>query len=175
MLPAELSQKYSVYIRSFVTLLTRHYQVRAEAGLRKTFTIPPITGLGAAFFCILNASFFCVLLKNATWFCILFSSFWRLMRPQKNNAFFCVLFLRTQRMQRSFAKKERIRTQRTQRTQRSFAKNAKERKRMHVLLKRMQKNIRERAFFYKERKRMQRTQGSFIKNIKECKEHNVLL
>ena len=34
--PIELSQKYSVYIPGFVTLLIRHYQVRAEAGLRKT-------------------------------------------------------------------------------------------------------------------------------------------
>ena len=92
--------------------------------------------------------------------CVLLRSF---LKNAKNATFICKERIRMQRMQR------------TQRTQRSFAKNAKERKRMHVLLKRMQKNIRERAFFYKERKRMQRLQGSFIKNIKECKEHNVLL
>ena len=39
---------------------------------------PPdyMPGLGTAFFYILNASFFCVLLKNATFFYVLFSSFW---------------------------------------------------------------------------------------------------
>ena len=47
-------------------------------------------GLGTAFFSVLNAPFFSVLLKNATFFCILFLSFWRLMKPK--------------RMMRSFAK-----------------------------------------------------------------------
>ena len=41
------------------------------------------SGLGTVFFYVLNASFFCVLLKHATFFCILFSSFWRLMRPKR--------------------------------------------------------------------------------------------
>ena len=40
-------------------------------------------GLGTTFFYVLNASFFTVLLKNATFFCILFSSVWRLMTPKK--------------------------------------------------------------------------------------------
>ena len=41
------------------------------------------TGLGTAFFYVLNASFFCVLLKHTTFFCVLFSSFWGLMRPKR--------------------------------------------------------------------------------------------
>ena len=40
-------------------------------------------GLGTAFFSVLNTSFFCVLLNNATIFYILFSSFWQLMRPER--------------------------------------------------------------------------------------------
>ena len=40
-------------------------------------------GLDTAFFYVLNASLFCVLLKHATFFCILFSSFWLLMRPKR--------------------------------------------------------------------------------------------
>ena len=47
-------------------------------------------------------------------------------------------------------------------------KNAKERKRT-------QKNAKNAAFYYKERKRMQRTPHSFIKNAKERKECRVLL
>ena len=42
-----------------------------------------LAGLGTTFFYILNASFFCVLLKHATFFYVLFSSFWRLMRPKR--------------------------------------------------------------------------------------------
>ena len=40
-------------------------------------------GLGTAFFSVLNVPFFSVLLKNATFFCILFLSFWRLMKPKR--------------------------------------------------------------------------------------------
>ena len=48
-------------------------------------------GLGTAFFYVLNASFFCVLLKHSTSFSVLFSSFWRLMtlkRTMHSFAFF---------------------------------------------------------------------------------------
>ena len=79
-------------------------------------------GLGTTFFYVQNALFFCVLLKNTTFFYILFLSFWRPLRPQKIVVFFCVLFLRMQR------------------TQRSFAKNVKECKECNIL---MQKNIKE--------------------------------
>ena len=42
-----------------------------------------VSGLGTAFFYVLNALFFCALLKHTTFFCILFSSFWRLMKPKR--------------------------------------------------------------------------------------------
>ena len=60
--------------------------------------------------------------KNVTFFSVLFSSFWRLMRPK-----------------------------RTQRTLRSFAKNRKERKDHSVLLQRTEKNARTFSSFAKER------------------------
>ena len=68
-----------------------------------------VAGLCTAFFYILNAPFFSVLLQNATFFCILILSFWRLMKPI-----------------------------RTQRTQRSFANNVKERKNVWFFCKRTQ-------------------------------------
>ena len=37
------------------------------------------------------------------------------------------------------------------------------------------KECKDRAFFYKERKRTQRSERSFLKNGKECKDRNVLL
>ena len=40
-------------------------------------------GLGTAFFSVLNVSFFSVLLKNATFFSVLFLRFWRLMKPKR--------------------------------------------------------------------------------------------
>ena len=40
-------------------------------------------GLGTAFFYVLNALFFCILLNHATFFYVLFSSFWGLMRPKR--------------------------------------------------------------------------------------------
>ena len=49
-------------------------------------------GLGTAFYSILNASFFCVLLKYATFFYVLFSSILATYETQKNDAFFSVLF-----------------------------------------------------------------------------------
>ena len=39
--------------------------------------------LGTVFFCVLNASFFCIHLKNATFFYILVSNFLRLMKPKR--------------------------------------------------------------------------------------------
>ena len=51
-----------------------------------------LAGLGTAFFCILNVSFFCVLLKNATFFYVFFE-FLATYETQKNDA--CILFLRT--------------------------------------------------------------------------------
>ena len=71
-------------------------------------------GLGTTFFSILNVSFFSVLLKNATFFFVLFSSFWRLMRPKRMLHSF------------PFFSKEQKRTE----------KNAKERKERNVLLQR---------------------------------------
>ena len=65
------------------------------------------SGLGTTFFCVLNASFFCVLLKNAMFFYVLFSSFWQLMRPKRTMhsfAFFSKECKKMQRMQHSFAK-----------------------------------------------------------------------
>ena len=59
-----------------------------------------------------------VLLKNATFFSVLFLSFWRLMKPKKNDAFFYVLFLRTEKNATFFCKEQK-------RTQRSFVKNVK--------------------------------------------------
>ena len=80
------------------------------------------SGLGTAFFYLLSASFFYVLLKNTTFFYVLFSCFWRLMKPKRTMRFF------------TFLSKER---KRTQRRQHSFAKNVKERREHSVLLQRM--------------------------------------
>ena len=66
---------------------------------------------------------------------VLFSSFWRLMRPKRTFLSF------------PFFSKE---GKRTQRTQRSFAKNRKERKERNVLLQRMEKNARTFCSFAKE-------------------------
>ena len=41
------------------------------------------SGLGTAFFYVLNASFFCVLLEHAMFFWVLFSSFLLLMKPKR--------------------------------------------------------------------------------------------
>ena len=66
-------------------------------------------GLGIAFFCVRHATFFCVLLKNATFFFAFFSNFWRLMklkRMLRSFAFFlkeCAFF---QKNPHSFQKKE---------------------------------------------------------------------
>ena len=49
-------------------------------------------GLGTAFFSVLNALFFCVLLKYATFFYVLFSCILATYETQKNDAFFSVLF-----------------------------------------------------------------------------------
>ena len=99
--------------------------------------------MGTAFFYVLNASFFFVLLKNATFFYVLFSCFWQLMKPKwtmRSFMFFSKEHKRIQRTQHSFAKnvenvaffcKER---KRTQRVQHYFAKNLKERKERIVLL-----------------------------------------
>ena len=87
-------------------------------------------GLGTAFFYMQNASFFCLLLKNATFFYFFFSSFWQLMRPQK--------------LLRSFLKNLKECKECNvllQRTQRSLAKNLKECKERNIL---MQKNVKER-------------------------------
>ena len=46
-------------------------------------TMGIFAGLSPAFFSVLNAPFFFVLLKNATLFSVLFSSFWQLMRPKR--------------------------------------------------------------------------------------------
>ena len=48
-------------------------------------------GWAPGFFSVLNASFFCIFLKNATFF----FEFLVTYETQKNNAFFCVLSLRT--------------------------------------------------------------------------------
>ena len=66
-----------------------------------------LPGLGTAFFYVLNASFFCVLLKHTMFFCILFLRTFKNAKNTKNakNAtFFCKEHKRTQRTQRSFAK-----------------------------------------------------------------------
>ena len=78
-------------------------------------------GLGTAFFYVLNALFFCVLLKHATFFCILFSIFWQLMKPK-----------RTMRSFAFFSEEHK----RTQRAQHYFAKNVKECKEHNILLQR---------------------------------------
>ena len=51
----------------------------------------------------------------------------------------------------------------------SFIKNVKECKERPALLQRTEKNAKNAAFFYKERKRMKRMLRSFIKNGKESK------
>ena len=48
-------------------------------------------GLSTAFFSVLNTSFFSVLLKNATFYYVLFSSFWLLMRPKRTRECFVLL------------------------------------------------------------------------------------
>ena len=53
-----------------------------------------LAGLGTAFFYVQNASFFCVLLKNATFFYIFFLKFLATYETQKYDKFFSVLFLR---------------------------------------------------------------------------------
>ena len=45
-------------------------------------------GLGTAFFYVLNALFFWVLLKHPTFFCVLFLSFLATYETHKNDAFF---------------------------------------------------------------------------------------
>ena len=47
-----------------------------------------MAGLGTAFFYVLDASFFCVLLKQATFFYVLFFEFLVTYETQKNNALF---------------------------------------------------------------------------------------
>ena len=69
-----------------------------------------LPGLGTAFFYVLNASFFCVLLKHSMFFYVFFQ-FLATYETQKNGAFFCVLL-------------------------RSFLKNIKERRECFVLLQR---------------------------------------
>ena len=94
-----LRSKYK--IRLFVTLKvqSREINVLVFWGFldRKNYFIIPvegiqlflstfsclISGLGTAFFSVQNVPFFSVLLKNATFFPILFSSFWQLMRPKR--------------------------------------------------------------------------------------------
>ena len=75
------------------------------------------SGLGTAFFCVLNASFFYVLLKNATFLYLLFRVFGYLWDPKE----WCILL-------RSFLKNIKECKERNvvlPRTQRSFAKNVK--------------------------------------------------
>ena len=140
--------------------------------------------------------------KKKMFFYILFSCFWRLMKPK-----------RTMRSFTFFSKERKW----MQRTKRSFAKNGKEHRERNILLKRTKKNVRMKrsfalwtyerfiiflhyffTFFYvlfscfwrimkpkrtmrfftflsKERKRTQRRQHSFAKNVKERREHSVLL
>ena len=81
-----------------------------------------MAGLGTAFFSVLKASFFCVPLKNATFFYVLFLSFWQLMRSKRTMRSF------------AFFSEER---KRTQKMQRSFAKNVKEHRDCFVLLQKM--------------------------------------
>ena len=49
----------------------------------RNLNIPLHAGLGTAFFCVRHATFFCILLKNATFFFAFFSNFWRLMKPKR--------------------------------------------------------------------------------------------
>ena len=49
----------------------------------RNLNIPLHAGLGTAFFCVRHATFFCDLLKNATFFFAFFSNFWRLMKPKR--------------------------------------------------------------------------------------------
>ena len=148
MLPAELSQKYSVYIRSFVTLLTRHYQVRAEAGLRKTFTIPPHYRVRCR---VLLHSERIVLLRSFKERNVILHSFFEFLATYETPKEQCVLL-------------------------RSFLKNAKNatficKERTH----KNAKNAKNATFICKERKRTQANACSFEKNAKEHKRTCVLL
>ena len=103
----------------------------------RNLNIPLHAGLGTAFFCVQHATFFCVLLKNATFFFAFFSNFWRLMKPK--------------RMLRSFAffLKERSFFQKNAR---SFEKNALSFKRTCVLSKEHPFFSKECAFFFNPKK-----------------------
>ena len=48
----------------------------------RNLNIPLHAGLGTAFFCVRHATFFCILLKNATFFFAFFLNFWWLMKPK---------------------------------------------------------------------------------------------
>ena len=76
---------------------------------------------------------FSFLKKNVPFFSVLFSSFWRLMRPKRMFRSFPFFFKERKRMQRS------------------FAKNRKER---NFLLQRMEKNARTFPSFAKERENL---------------------
>ena len=67
----ELNVLFSIYIYIYISIYIYIYP-----------------GLGTAFFYVLNASFFCGLLKQAKFFCVLFSSFWRLMKPKITMRYF---------------------------------------------------------------------------------------
>ena len=102
--PTEQTQQVSHCIW-FSTLLSRLYEIRTlrviqtqkamqQYGLinRSEYSNPYLfslaTGLGTAFFCVLNASFFGVLLKNATFFHIIFCEFFATYETQNTDAFF---------------------------------------------------------------------------------------
>ena len=82
----------SCYLGSFVMLpgILCHNTWYPLSFYLGSFVMLP--GLGTALFYVLNASFFCVLLKHTTSF---FSEFLATYETQKYDKFFCILFLRT--------------------------------------------------------------------------------
>ena len=59
--------------------------VKVLCGMGDFFTVSRMfcAGLGIAFFSVQNVPFFSLLLKNATFFSVLFLSFWRLIRLKR--------------------------------------------------------------------------------------------
>ena len=117
----------------------------------QNLNIPLHAGLGTVFFCVRHATFFCVLLKNATFFFAFFSNFWRLMKLK--------------RMLRSFAffLKERAFFQKNARSFLTLKKN------LNIFfssiflqLMKPKKTLRSFAFYLKERAFFQKNERSFL-------------
>ena len=114
--------QYCSYRYSNISL-SNQSEIQSYTVYKQNINKEPVNRLTArvghrAFFSVRYVPFF---KKNVPFFSVLFSSFWRLMRPKRTFRSF------------PFFSKER---KRTQRTQRSVAKNVKERKECNVLLQR---------------------------------------